>query len=114
MVTVLKLDVDIKMDEALLETYVMSRLRMVEDLGYTITHHTFRKTEHGYHFWIHLVQELGDEEACRLQFLVGDDHKRCKFNFLRNEAKVFHEFNALFSKKLPKRKRGGENIGEKI
>jgi len=92
------------MDEALLERFVTSRLWIVEQQGYTLIGHNYRKTEKGFHFWFETLETLTDDEANVLQFLLGDDQPRVRYNSLRNEAGVFKDFNALFNKKL-KRKR---------
>jgi len=98
----LKIDVDVAMNEALLNAFIHTRLKMLEELGYTVVGHKSRRTKKGYHFWFEVLGELKDSEACSLQFLLGDDQVRCRFNFLRNDAGVFQHFNALFSKKLKK------------
>jgi len=100
--TTLKIDVDVAMNEALLNAFIHTRLTILEELGYTVVGHNYRKTKKGYHFWFKVLGELKDSEACSLQFLLGDDQVRCRFNFLRNDAGVFPHFNALFSKKLKK------------
>ena len=35
------------------------------------------------HFIITLNEDVDDMTACRLQFLLGDDRHRCKFNYAR-------------------------------
>jgi len=104
--TTLKIDVDVAMNEALLNAFIHTRLKMLEELGYTVVGHKCRKTKKGYHFWFEVLGELKDSETCSLQFLLGDDQVRCRFNFLRNDAGVFQHFNALFSKKLKRVEHG--------
>jgi len=105
--SIAKFDVDIQMSEKLLEKFVYTRLRIVECLGYTPTGHQCIVSEKGYHFWIRVREVLSDQELCDLQFLLGDDQPRCRFNYLRDDAGVFRVFNALFNKKL-KRGHHGE------
>jgi hypothetical protein len=112
--SVLKIDFDVKLREDDLGLFVLSRLKLLEWLDILVVSHHIKETEHGFHMWFEVYPKLEDGEIALIQCLIGDDQKRCKFNFLRNEANVFHEFNALFSKKLPKRKKGGEIIGEKV
>ena len=38
-------------------------------------------SHNGIHFIIKLTEELTDEEKLRLQFLLGDDRKRCRMNW---------------------------------
>jgi len=106
MVSVLKIDVDVKENEALLERFIISRLWILEKLGYTPIGHNVKETTNGYHLWFEVEEELTDNESCDLQFLLGDDQKRCRFNYMRNEAGVFKTFNALFNKKLKRNGKG--------
>ena len=99
MVTVLKIDVDVKMDNVLLIDFLSTRLAILEKLGYELLDVNYRETKHGFHFWFKIAEDLDDKRKAEVQFLLGDDHRRCEFNFFRAKAGVFNDFNALFSKK---------------
>ncbi|MEM2446482.1 MAG: hypothetical protein QW734_07475 [Candidatus Bathyarchaeia archaeon] len=98
--TILKIDVDVKMDEKLLDKFIITRIAILEALGYEFKRISWMETKKGYHFWIEIREKLTDEEMCELQFLLGDDPARCRFNYLRLEAGCFRQFNVLFNKKL--------------
>jgi len=98
--SVLKLDVDFKMDKELLRKFVDTRFAILKHLGYHVVEIKAVETKRGYHFWVHLSENLNARERCELQFLLGDDINRVKYNFLRLNAKCFDEFNALFSVKV--------------
>lgn len=98
--SILKIDVDIDMDNELLLKFVRTRIAILEELGYKVKKINWGKTRRGYHFWIRIDKELTDKEICDLQFLLGDDQMRCRFNYLRLEAGCFEEFNILFSEKF--------------
>ena len=104
--SILKIDVDVKRSKDLLYKWVKTRELMSAWLGHTVIRMPMVETEKGYHIWVHFRETLSDTEMAELQFLLGDDQKRCRFNFLRNEAGVFKTFNALFSKKLHRKHRG--------
>ena len=98
--SVAKIDIDVKMDEWLLTAFIFTRKKIIEAFGYTLTDVKVASTEKGYHFWFHIKEQLTDKELATLQFLLGDDQTRCKFNFLRLEAGCFKQFNCLFSRKF--------------
>jgi len=100
--SILKLDIDVKMSEELLKKFLLTRYCILDFLGYFIEDAKVKETKKGYHIWIHLEGEQTDREIAELQFLLGDDQIRSRFNFLRLDAGVFHQFNALFSKKVRK------------
>jgi len=101
--SVVKIDVDVKMDDELLHKFIISRIAILKALGYTLCYYEHKRTEKGFHFWFGIEEELSDKELCDLQFLLGDDQPRCRFNYLRLEAGCFRQFNVLFSKKLKNR-----------
>jgi len=109
--SIAKIDVDIKMDKALLEKFLHTRKAIIHTLGYTYITHNITKTEKGYHIWFKIAENLTDKELCELQFLLGDDQTRCKFNFLRLEAGCFNQFNCLFNRKF-KNKQNNVNKGK--
>jgi hypothetical protein len=98
--SIAKIDVDIKMSDDLLEKFIQTRRAIIYALGYTYITHNITKTEKGYHIWFKIAENLSDKELCELQFLLGDDQARCKFNFLRLEAGCFNQFNCLFNRKF--------------
>jgi hypothetical protein len=100
--SIAKIDVDVKMDERLLYKWIITREAIIRRLGYTLVDWKMRKTKKGYHFWLYFREKLTDKELCDLQFLLGDDQVRSKFNFLRLEAGAFNQFNVLFSRKYKK------------
>lgn len=102
--SVAKIDIDVKPLDYILEQWIETRKDIIKKCGYTLVNYNVRETQHGYHVWFEIAENITSIELCVLQFLLGDDTKRVKFNFLRLRAKVFHEFNALFSKKLKRKK----------
>lgn len=97
--TVLKVDVDIKMSKKLLREFIKTREKILETLGYKLRKMTIKETNKGYHFYITVEGKLKPKRIAELQFLLGDDHKRAYFNFLRAKTNSFHFFNVLFEKK---------------
>jgi hypothetical protein len=97
--SIAKIDIDILMDEPLLSKFIETRLAILKALKYTCRTYRIKRTEKGYHFWFRIDEKLGPRERADLQFLLGDDQSRVRFNYLRIEANCFDDFNALFSKK---------------
>lgn len=56
----------------------------------------------GYHFIIDMKEPVSDMEACRLQFLLGDDRTRCRLNFARIKAGI-EGWNKLWSLKIKRK-----------
>jgi hypothetical protein len=103
MVSVAKIDVDVKMDKDLLVKFLETRIEITKALGYRLLWVHKEETEKGYHFWFAIKEDLSDKELCDLQFLLGDDIVRHQFNLVRLKVGTFREFNALFSKKVKKK-----------
>ncbi len=101
--SVAKIDVDIKLKPEAFKLWLETRKWIIERLGYRLEKVNIKETEHGYHVWFKIKEVIPDEALAVLQFLLGDDQKRCWFNFLRVEANAFKQFNALFNKKYKKR-----------
>jgi len=99
-VKVAKVDIDLILDDDLRHKFIKTRKAIIHYLGYTFVAYREKDTEHGFHFWFTVAEDLTARELAELQFLLGDDVKRCAFNFLRESAGVFNHFNALFSEKL--------------
>lgn len=108
--SIAKVDIDRKLETELLKLFMRTRFLIVFEAGYTLKNINHAETEKGYHFWFWLKERLSDKELCDLQFLLGDDIKRCRFNYLREEAGVFGDFNALFSKKI----KGGDKHDTRV
>jgi len=106
MVSIAKCDLDFKPDPLLLSEYIYTRKVIIVAMGYTPIKVNYVETEHGYHFWYHIQENLDDEDLVCLQFVLGDDLRRLEYNVLRLQANVFNEFNCLFSKKIKRRTRG--------
>jgi hypothetical protein len=104
--SIAKTDLDFKPDPLLLRNYVQTRKAIIVCEGYTPVKVRYVETQHGFHFWWHIEEELTDEDLVVLQFLLGDDLRRTEYNILRLQAKVFNDFNCLFSKKIKKRTTG--------
>jgi hypothetical protein len=103
MVSVAKIDIDVKMDKDLLVKFLETRIEITKALGYRLLWVHKEETEKGYHFWFCVEEDLSDKELCDLQFLLGDDIVRHQFNLVRLKVGTFHSFNALFSKKVKKK-----------
>ncbi|MBS7270390.1 MAG: hypothetical protein KIH10_16335 [Candidatus Freyarchaeota archaeon] len=103
MESTLKIDIDIpelKKDKTLLQTWIQTRKAILEKLQIPIQKIRYTETQKGYHFWITINCQPTDKGICDLQFLLGDDQTRCRYNYLRLEAGCFKQFNVLFNKKL--------------
>ncbi len=100
--SVAKVDVDIKLKPEAFKLWVESRKWIIQGLGYRLEKVNVKETEHGYHVWFKIYETIPDDALAVLQFLLGDDQKRCQYNFLRAEANVFKQFNALFNNKYKK------------
>ena len=81
----LKIDMDWIPPKELLERYenfIYDTLKMIGDYIIDGGIHKYISPSHnGIHFIIKLTEELTDEEKLRLQFLLGDDRKRCRMNW---------------------------------
>jgi len=98
--SILKIDVDIRMDRDMLQRWIESRKRMLESMGYHVVDVNYRYTKHGMHFWFILNESLDSNTRAMLQFMIGDDHRRCFYNFYRAKLKVCDYYNALFGVKV--------------
>jgi len=100
---ILKVDIDIKMNKRLLREFIETRRVILSYLGYNVRSIVAQETEHGYHFWIDIEDHVDQKRKAELQFLLGDDQRRARYNFLRAELQAFDTFNALFSEKIKER-----------
>jgi len=101
--TVIKLDIDYKMNKQLLKEFIETRLGLLALMNYHIEDYNYTKTKHGYHFWFKIIEQLTEQRLAEIQFLLGDDIRRAKFNFMRAKINAFNEFNILFSFKKSKK-----------
>jgi len=101
--TVIKLDIDYKMSKQLLKEFIVTRLGLLALMNYHIVDYNYAKTKHGYHFWFKIIEQLTEQRLAEIQFLLGDDIRRARFNFMRAKINAFHEFNILFSFKKSKK-----------
>lgn len=97
---VLKIDIDVKPPKHTLILFLYTRKLILNDLGYEVIDFKCKETKRGYHFWFTVNKQLSPEQKAELQFILGDDTKRCFYNFLRSASNSFEFFNALFSKKV--------------
>ena len=96
---ILKVDLDLKVPQKLLQKWINTRKWLLKRLGYTVTKVNYCETEKGYHFWFHVKEDLTPQEIAELQFLLGDDHNRARYNFWRLQINTFDKFNLLFNYK---------------
>jgi len=99
MVTILKVDIDVKLDKRQFDIFLDTRMLMLKYLNLNVLGYSMSESQKGYHFWFIVDKDLSDRECAFLQFLLGDDIKRYKYNLIRVEAGCFGDFNVLFEKK---------------
>jgi len=97
---ILKIDIDVKVSREELALWVCTRKLLLKHLGYTCRDVKITTSKKGYHVWIHLNEQLTRYEVALVQFLLGDDHARCHFNFMRADLACANKFNILFNYKL--------------
>jgi hypothetical protein len=97
---ILKIDIDVKVSRTELELWVCTRKLLLKHLGYTVKKVKVTNSKKGYHIWIHLNESCTRYEIALLQFLLGDDHRRCYYNFLRCDLRHANTFNILFNFKI--------------
>jgi hypothetical protein len=98
--TILKIDVDVKMTPKLLDDFIETRKAILTTLNFEIRDIKYVETKKGYHFWFVVDKPLQVHRRAEIQFLLGDDHNRAFYNFVRANGDSFDYFNALFSKKI--------------
>lgn len=91
----LKIDVDIKMNDRLMQRWLLTRRAILKSLGYVHCRVEPFTTKHGKHFYIRLSGDVTAKEANELQFMLGDDQTRVKINTKRIKRGVAH-WNKLF------------------
>jgi hypothetical protein len=100
---VLKIDLDIKPPKEWIIFWWKTRQTILQQLGYTIKYFSKFETKRGMHIYITLEQDVSDETANMLQFLLGDDHTRVKINQWRIKRGI-PRWNKLFHKVLYRKK----------
>lgn len=99
----LKIDIDFHPPKEWLSEWEGTREDILFMEGYDIEYIKLFQTKRGYHAYIKLLQDVTDEEANRLQFLLGDDQTRVKINQWRIKRGI-KRWNKLFHKVLYRRK----------
>jgi len=97
-------DLDLKPPKLWRDWWRETRLLMLGYLGYHVERFNEFETSRGYHYYVHLREDVDAETANLLQFLLGDDHTRVKINQWRIERGIRH-WNKLFYKTLWRKKR---------
>jgi len=100
----LKVDLDVKVPERLLKSWIETRQAIIHALGYSWHGYDVFATHRGYHIYIYIKEKLPDEEENNVQFLLGDDHHRFKINSWRI-ARGVKRWNKLFHEVIYRRKR---------
>jgi len=101
--TTLKIDIDFKPPQSWRLEWIMTRLTLLDILGYTPIDCFEFETTRGLHYYIKIKEHLPPEEINKLQFLLGDDPTRVKINQwrikrgIKNWNKLYH--NVLYRKK---------------
>lgn len=99
---ILKIDIDMRAAPNVWELWVQTRSLMLESLGYKVIRTVKHNSRKGWHVWIHLNQDVTDYEKALLQFLCGEDYRRSRLNFYREQNGQFKDFNLLFNHKSHK------------
>ena len=99
--TTLKIDVDLLIPKTLIGEWKRSRAAILASLSYDCVDVVLRPSDSrkGFHAFITLLstRKLSEKRKCELQFLLGDDQKRCDINFNRIRLGV-KRWNKLFSR----------------
>ena len=99
----LKIDLDWKPPDRWLKAWIETRIKMLKNLGHPAKRYDVFKTTRGLHIYFRLFDDVSDEEANFLQFLLGDDITRVKINQWRIKRGI-KRWNKLFHKVLFRRK----------
>jgi len=97
--TIIKVDIDLKLPIMWLQMWVSTRELMLDMLGHTVKRFDMHKTKKGLHVFIEVEEEMDAKNINLLQFLLGDDHTRVKINSWRIDREV-PCWNKLFSRKI--------------
>ena len=101
----IKLDIDVDIQYYKPEWLLTQKVRLVELLGYEVERAWWEISPSGkhIHILIMLKRPLTVKELFDLQFILGDDHKRSEYNYLRYSVMgedAIH-FNVLYAYKKP-------------
>jgi len=101
----IKLDIDVDIQYYKPEWLLTQKVRLVELLGYEVERAWWEISPSGrhVHILIMLKRPLTVKELFDLQFVLGDDHKRSEYNYLRYSVMgedAIH-FNVLYAYKKP-------------
>lgn len=99
----LKIDIDFKPPKEWFDLWKQTRVLMLNYLGLRVEYIKKFETRRGIHVYVKLVEDVTDEDANLLQFLLGDDATRVKINQWRIKRGV-RRWNKLFHKVLYRRK----------
>ena len=99
----LKIDIDFHPPKEWLNKWISTRIDILKGLGYCTEYYKIFPSKRGFHAYFKLYQDIADEEANRLQFLLGDDATRVKINQWRIKRRI-KIWNKLFHKVLYRRK----------
>ena len=101
----IKLDIDVDIQYYKPEWLLSQKVKLVESLGYEVERAWWEISPSGkhVHILIMLKRPLTVKELFDLQFVLGDDHKRSEYNYLRYSVMgedAIH-FNVLYAYKKP-------------
>jgi hypothetical protein len=99
----LKIDIDMHVPDEWFTQWLRTRYMILNGLGYTVDRVSVFKTKRGMHVYIKLLEDVEDETANMLQFMLGDDPTRVKINQWRISRGI-PNWNKLFHKVLYRRK----------
>jgi len=102
-ISILKIDLDVKLPEEWLERWIETRYVLLRSMGYTVNRISRHETTKGQNFFIEINGYLSPTLTNMLQFLLGDDHTRVKINQWRIERGIEH-WNKIFDRKLFRKK----------
>jgi hypothetical protein len=120
---VIKLDIDLnhnyiknlglndKICDEWVKEFILTRKILLDIYGIEVEQMNYKKTEHGYHIWFNVKNDLDNETVIRLQFILGDDHHRATFNLIRllldkDKSPIFNYF---FTQKFKKEVENNES-----
>jgi len=101
----IKLDIDVDIQYYKPEWLLSQKVKLVELLGYEVERAWWEISPSGrhVHVLIMLKRPISVKELFDLQFILGDDHKRSEYNYLRYSVMgedAIH-FNVLYAYKKP-------------
>ena len=76
------------------------KIDLIRSIFHGATWYT-KNSERGFHLFVHLNQDLIEEEICMWQWVFGDDQDRTRLNYARMRKGV-KNWNKLFVRKIKK------------